>query len=207
MQLNITGFDGKQTSANVDLSDAVFAREYNESLVHQIVTSYLAAARQGTHAQKTRAEVSGGGSKPWKQKGTGRARAGTIRSPIWRKGGVVFAARTQDYSKKVNKKMYRGAISVILSELLRTDRLEVIEPLKLDTHKTKDFANKLSSYKNVKTLIITDEDDQNLLLASRNLYNIHVCHVNAIDPVSLISFEKVLITIPAIKQVEELYKC
>ncbi|CAN5359202.1 50S ribosomal protein L4 [soil metagenome] len=207
MQLNITGFDGSHASANVDVSDAVFAREFNEPLVHQVVTSYLAAARQGTHAQKTRAEVRGGGAKPWKQKGTGRARAGTIRSPLWRKGGVVFAARTQDYSKKVNKKMYRGAIRSILSELIRTSRLEVIEPFTLATPKTKDFIAKLSSFKDSKVLIITDTHDQNLLLASRNLYKINICHMDAIDPVSLISFEKVLITTLAIKQVEELYKC
>lgn len=207
MQLNISGLDGKHASGNVDLSDAIFAREFNEPLVHQVVTSYLAAARQGTHAQKTRAEVSGGGSKPWKQKGTGRARAGTIRSPIWRKGGVVFAARTQDYSKKVNKKMYRGAISVILSELIRTDRLDIVEPFTLSSHKTKDLVKMLSAHKDAKVLIITNENDQNLLLASRNLYNIHVCHVDAIDPVSLISYEKVLITTSAIKQVEESYKC
>jgi len=171
--------------------------------VHQVVVAYAAGARQGTRAQLTRSEVSGGGKKPWRQKGTGRARAGTIRSPIWRSGGVTFAAKPQDHSQKVNKKMYRGAIKSILSELVRQDRLIVVETFSVDAPKTKELASKLKELELKDVLIVTKEVDENLFLASRNLYKVDVRDVQGIDPVSLIAFDKVLITADAVKQLEE----
>lgn len=193
----------KDASGALEVSEATFGREFNEALVHQVVVAYAAGARQGTRAQKTRSEVSGGGKKPWAQKGTGRARAGTIRSPIWRSGGVSFAAKPQDHSQKVNRKMYRGAIKSILSELIRQDRMVVVEKFGVDTPKTKALVGKLNELELKDVLIVTSEVEENLFLAARNLYKVDVRDVAGIDPVSLIAFEKVLITADAVKQLEE----
>jgi large subunit ribosomal protein L4 len=196
---------GKKTGKEkISLSDKSFSREYNEPLVHQMVVTYMAGTRQGTVKQKTRSEVRGGGRKPWRQKGTGRARAGTIRSPIWRSGGVTFAAKPQDYSKKLNKKMYRGAMQCILSELIRQDRLIVVNEFTVESHKTKDLVNKLKEFGLDNVLIISDQVQQNLYLAARNLHKVDALDVSGLDPVSLIGFEKVLITVPALKKVEEI---
>lgn len=188
----------------IKVSEVAFGREFNEALVHQVVTAYLSGARAGTHAQKNRAAVSGGGSKPWRQKGTGRARAGTIRSPLWRKGGVTFAAKTQDYSQKVNRSMYRGAMRAIVSELIRQNRLIVIESFQIDSPKTRGLVSKLKELNLKQALIVTDAVDENLYLAARNLLGVGVLEVGGIDPVSLIKYEKVLMTAPAIKQLEEM---
>ncbi len=188
--------------ATVSVSDVAFGCAFNESLVHQVVTAYLAGGRSGTKAQKTRSAVSGGGRKPFKQKGTGRARAGTIRSPIWRGGGKVFAAKTRDFSQKVNRKMFRGAISSILSELVRQKRLVVLEDFSVEAPKTKELVGKLKELDLENVLIVKDEVDENLYLAARNLGQVDVRDVNALDPVSLVRHEKVLITVNAVKQVE-----
>ena len=193
----------KDANSALEVSDATFGREFNEALVHQVVVAFGAGARQGTKAQKTRAEVRGGGKKPWNQKGTGRARAGTIRSPIWVGGGRAFAAKPRSFEQKVNKKMYRGAIRSILSELIRQDRLIVVEKFGVDAPKTKALLAQLSTYDLTDVLIVTPEVDENLFLASRNLYKVDVRDVQGIDPVSLIAFEKVLITADALKQLEE----
>ena len=196
---------GKKTGKEkISLSDKSFGREYNEPLVHQTVVTFLAGARQGSVKQKTRSEVRGGGRKPWRQKGTGRARAGTIRSPIWRSGGVTFAARPQDHTKKLNKKMYRGAMRCILSELIRQNRLVVVSEFSAETHKTKDLVKKLKDFDLNNVLIVTDQVEENLFLASRNLHKVDVLDVLGLDPVSLIGFEKVLMTVPALKKVEEM---
>ncbi|KZY57121.1 50S ribosomal protein L4, partial [Pseudoalteromonas shioyasakiensis] len=162
----------KDASGALEVSEATFGREFNEALVHQVVVAYAAGARQGTRAQKTRSEVSGGGKKPWSQKGTGRARAGTIRSPIWRSGGVSFAAKPQDHSQKVNRKMYRGAIKSILSELVRQERLIVVEQFGLEAPKTKELVSKLKELELKDVLIVTEEVDENLFLSARNLYKV-----------------------------------
>ena len=185
-------------------SETTFGRDFNEALVHQVVVAYAAGARQGTRAQKTRSEVSGGGAKPWRQKGTGRARAGTIRSPIWRTGGVTFAAKPQDHSQKVNKKMYRGAMKSILSELIRQERLIVVDNFSVEAPKTKELLAKLNELQLNDVLIVTGEVDENLFLAARNLYKVDARDVAGIDPVSLIAFDKVLMTADAVKQVEEM---
>ena len=190
----------------LQVSDSVFSRDYNEALIHQVVVAYMAAGRAGSRAQKTRAEVSGGGAKPWKQKGTGRARAGTIRSPIWRGGGVTFAAKAQDHSQKVNRKMYRGAICSILSELLRKDRLQVVEGVEIEAPKTKQLVSALDKLGVRNALIVTEAIEQNLYLASRNLINVQVIDVPAIDPVSLLRYENVVVTAGAIKCIEEWLK-
>ena len=195
---------GKETGDKISLSDETFGREYNEPLVHQSVVTYLAGARQGTVKQKTRSEVRGGGRKPWRQKGTGRARSGTIRSPIWRSGGVTFAARPQDFSKKLNKKMYRGAMQCILSELIRQERLIVVNEFAIESHKTKDLVTKLKDFDLDSVLIVSDQIEENLYLAARNLHKVDVLDVSGLDPVSLIGFDKVLITVPALKKAEEL---
>ena len=195
---------GKETGDKISLSDETFGREYNEPLVHQSVVTYLAGARQGTVKQKTRSEVRGGGRKPWRQKGTGRARSGTIRSPIWRSGGVTFAARPQDFSKKLNKKMYRGAMQCILSELIRQERLIVVNEFAVESHKTKDLVTKLKGFDLDNVLIVSDQIEENLYLAARNLHKVDVLDVSGLDPVSLIGFEKVLITVPALKKAEEM---
>lgn len=193
----------KDANSILEVSDATFGLEFNEALVHQVVVAFGAGARQGTKAQKTRAAVRGGGKKPWNQKGTGRARAGTIRSPIWVGGGRAFAAKPRSFEQKVNKKMYRGAIRSILSELIRQDRLIVVEKFGVDAPKTKALLTQLSTYDLTDVLIVTPEVDENLFLASRNLYKVDVRDVQGIDPVSLIAFEKVLITADALKQLEE----
>lgn len=199
MNLNLAG----GAAGTVEVSEATFGKEYNEALVHQVVTAYLAAARQGTRAQKTRSEVSGGGAKPWRQKGTGRARAGTIRSPIWRSGGTTFAAKPQNFEQKVNKKMYRAAMRSILSELARQKRLVAVEEFTVDAPKTKILANKLKDMDLNKVLIVTSEVDTNLFLAARNIPNVEVVDVAAASPVSLVAYEKVLVTVPALRQFEE----
>lgn len=185
------------------VSDAVFGRDFNESLVHQIVTAYLAGARSGTRAQKTRSQVSGGGAKPWRQKGTGRARAGTTRSPIWRKGGVTFAARPQDHGQKVNRKAYRAGIASIFSELARQDRLIAVEKVDVDAPKTKSLLAVLADYQLDDVLIITEDVTENLFLASRNLHKVDVTDVAGLDPLRLVGFANVLITVDALKRVEE----
>lgn len=194
---------GKKKPGSVEVSEATFARDYNEALIHQVVTAYLAGGRQGTRAQKNRSAVAGGGKKPWRQKGTGRARAGTIRSPIWRSGGVTFAATPQDHSQKVNKKMYRSAMRSILSELARSERLVVVENMSLEQPKTKLLVEALKGYGLDSVLIIASEVDQNLYLASRNLHKVDVRDVEGVDPVSLIAHEKVVVTVDAVKKFEE----
>ncbi|WP_296237157.1 50S ribosomal protein L4 [Psychrobacter sp. UBA5136] len=191
------------TGAAVELSDTAFGREFNEALVHQVVTAYLAGSRQGTRAQKTRAEVSGGGIKPWRQKGTGRARAGSIRSPIWRSGGRAFAAKPQDWSQKVNRKMYRGAMQCILAELIRQERLILVEELSVSGPKTKELIAKLNELNAPRALIVTKEVDENLYLAARNIPHVNVLGTNEVDPVSLIAFDKVIMSVEAAKQFEE----
>lgn len=194
----------KDAGSALEVSEATFGRDFNEALVHQVVVAYAAGARQGTRKQKTRSEVSGGGAKPWKQKGTGRARAGTIRSPIWRSGGVTFAARPQDHSQKVNRKMYRAALQSIFSELVRQERLVVVENFAVETPKTKDLVAKLKDLDLKDVLIVTAEVEENLFLAARNLYKVDVRDVAGLDPVSLVGFDKVVITAAAVKQIEEM---
>lgn len=191
------------TGAAVELSDTAFGREFNEALVHQVVTAYLAGARQGSRAQKTRAEVSGGGKKPWRQKGTGRARAGSTRSPIWVGGGRAFAAKPQDWSQKVNRKMYRGAMQCILAELIRQERLILVEELSVSGPKTKELIAKLNDLNAPRALIVTKEVDENLYLAARNIPHVNVLGTNEVDPVSLIAFDKVIMSVEAAKQFEE----
>lgn len=193
------------SGAAVAVSDVTFGREFNESLVHQVVTAYLAGARQGSKAQKNRSDVAGGGAKPWRQKGTGRARAGTASSPIWRSGGVTFAARPRDFSQKVNKKMYRAAMQAILSELVRQERLIVADSFAVESHKTKEFVAKLNELKLDNVLIVAGEVDEKLYLAARNVPHVGVTEASAIDPVSLIAFDKVLVTVDALKKLEETY--
>ncbi|MEY1663187.1 50S ribosomal protein L4 [Isoalcanivorax beigongshangi] len=191
------------SGGTVSVSEVAFGRDFNEPLVHQVVVAYMAAGRQGSKAQKTRSEVSGGGKKPWRQKGTGRARAGSIRSPIWRGGGVTFAAKPRDYEQKVNRKMYRGALQCIFSELVRQERLVVVDDFPVDTPKTKALAEKLKALDLTNVLIVTEEVGENLFLAARNLPHVDVRDAAGIDPVSLIAFEKVLVTVPALKKLEE----
>lgn len=190
------------TGSAVELSDVAFGREFNEALVHQVVTAYLAGGRQGTRAQKTRGEVSGGGKKPWRQKGTGRARAGSIRSPIWVGGGRAFAAKPQDWSQKVNKKMYRGAMQCILAELVRQERLILVDNISVSAPKTKELIAKLAELNAPKALIVTNEVDENLFLAARNIPHVSVLGSQEIDPVSLIAFDKVIMSVAAAKEIE-----
>jgi large subunit ribosomal protein L4 len=201
MELSITSPEGAK--GTVAVSEVAFGKEFNQDLVHQAVVSYLAGARQGTKAQKTRSEVSGGGAKPWNQKGTGRARAGTIRSPLWRSGGQTFAAKPRDFSVKLNKKMYRAAMRCILSELVRSERLMVVESFELGAPKTKSLVQKLAQFDLTQALIISEEVNQNLYLASRNLYKVEVRDVQGVDPVSLVGFDKIVITVSALKKIEE----
>lgn len=197
MQLTVTG--GK----DIKVSDATFGREFSEALVHQVVTAYLAGGRAGTKAQKNRSSASGGGKKPWRQKGTGRARAGTIRSPIWRGGGRTFAAVPRDHSQKVNKKMYRGAIQAILSELVRQDRLVVVDSLDMEKPSTAGMQEKLAGLGFEQGLIVTQELDENVYLSSRNLPGVYTLDVSGIDPVSLVAAEKVIMTVDAVKKIQE----
>lgn len=202
MQLALAA-PGNASAGTVEVSDNTFGKEYNEDLVHQVVVAYMAGARQGTRKQKTRSEVSGGGAKPWRQKGTGRARAGTIRSPIWRTGGVTFAARPQDHSQKVNRKMYRAAMRTILSELARQERLIVVEDFSVAEPKTKLLVAKLAEYALKDALIITEDVDTKLYLSARNLHKVDVRDVSGVDPVSLVAFDKVVITVAALKKFDE----
>ena len=201
MDLNIQAA-GESGAEVLQVSDDVFAADYNEALIHQVVTAYMAGARSGTKAQKNRSAVSGGGAKPFRQKGMGRARAGTSRSPIWRSGGVTFAASPRGYGQKVNRKMYRGALRSILSELLRQERLVTVADFSVDTPKTKQLTGKLKDLGLQQVLIVTEKPDENLYLAARNLYDVGVCDVTELDPVSLIGFDKVLFTSAAVKQLE-----
>jgi large subunit ribosomal protein L4 len=193
---------GKKKAAKISVADNVFSAEFNEPLVHQVLTTYMAGARAGTKAQRSRSEVRGGGKKPWRQKGTGRARAGTIRSPIWRSGGVTFAAKPRDYSKKLNKKMYRGAMRAIFSELVRQERLVVVDTFDIEEAKTKLVKQKLNELGLEEVLIITDELSEQLYLGIRNLPKVDVIDTNEVDPYSLIGFEKVLVTQPALEKIE-----
>lgn len=192
-----------RNAGKLSVSDAAFGREFNEALVHQVVTAFMAGARAGTKAQLTRAEVRGGGIKPHAQKGSGRARAGTIRSPLWRHGGKIFAAKPRDFEQKVNRKMFRGAIASVISELIRQERLVLIEEFGVDAPKTKQLVGKLKQLGLDNVLIVKDQIEDNLFLAARNLAGVDVTDTDALDPVSLIRFEKVLITVPALKRVEE----
>ncbi|MAS41389.1 MAG: 50S ribosomal protein L4 [Porticoccaceae bacterium] len=201
MELAIASPSGN--GGTLTVSDVAFGREFNEDLVHQAVTAYLAGARQGTKSQKSRSEVSGGGRKPWRQKGTGRARAGTIRSPLWRSGGTTFAAKPRDHGQKINRKMYRAAMRSILSELARQGRLVVVDDFAVAQPKTKELCGKLGELGLNDVLIVTEEVSENLRLSSRNLHRVEVSEVAAVDPVRLIGHEKVLMTVPAVKKFEE----
>ncbi len=201
MQIELKSLNGK--TGSVELSEAVFSADYNENLVHQIVVAYQAAGRQGTKSQKNRSAVSGGGAKPWKQKGTGRARAGTSRSPIWRSGGVTFAATNRDFSQKVNKKMYRAAIRSIFSELLRDDRLIIADSINVDKPKTKAFLEKFSDFSGKSLLLIDDEINVDTYLSARNVVGVNVTDTVSIDPVSLIGHDVVIVTEGAAKKIEE----
>jgi large subunit ribosomal protein L4 len=192
-----------RNAGKLSVSDAAFGREFNEALVHQVVTAFMAGARAGTKAQLTRAEVRGGGIKPHAQKGSGRARAGTIRSPLWRHGGKIFAAKPRDFDQKVNRKMFRGAIASVISELIRQERLVLIDDFGVDAPKTKQLVGKLKQLGLDNVLIIKDQIEDNLFLAARNLAGVDLRDTDTLDPVSLIRFEKVLITVPALKRVEE----
>ena len=192
-----------QGSGSVDVAETAFGAEFNEALVHQVVTAYLAGSRAGTKAQKNRSAVRGGGAKPWRQKGTGRARAGTIRSPIWVGGGRTFAAKPRSHSQKVNKKMYRAALRSVFSELVRQDRLVVVSDLELEAPKTRLLAGKLKELQLDNALIVNEAFDEKMFLAARNLPNVGICDAASIDPVVLLRFEKVLITLPALKLIEE----
>jgi len=197
MELQITN------GGSLEVNDAIFAKDFNETLVHQAVVAYMAGGRSGTKAQKTRSEVSGGGAKPWRQKGTGRARAGTSRGPIWRKGGVTFAAKPRDYTKKLNKKMYRAAIRSIFSELVRQDRLVVVDSFTAEAPKTQAMIAKLKELDCLNALIVTDVDDMNVYLSTRNIPHCEALDVQALNPVSLVGHEKVLITTAALEKVQE----
>ena len=197
MQLTVAG--GK----DISVSDATFGREFSEALVHQVVTAYLAGGRAGTKAQKTRSEVRGGGKKPWRQKGTGRARAGTIRSPIWRGGGVTFAATPRDHAQKVNRKMYRGAMQAILSELVRQERLVIVDAFEVASPRTSVLTGMLTDLGFEKGLIVTAELDENVYLAARNLPGVYTLDVSGIDPVSLVAADKVIMTVEAVEKIQE----
>jgi large subunit ribosomal protein L4 len=192
-----------QGSGSMKVSDETFGQEFKEALVHQVVTACLAGARAGTAQQKTRSDVSGGGIKPWRQKGTGRARSGTIRSPIWKGGGATFASRPRDYTQKINRKMFRAAMRSILSELVRQERLVAVDTFAVDAPKTKQLAAKLAELGLDKVLIVTDAADDNLYLAARNLPGVAVCDEASADPVSLVGFDKVLMTKGALEKIEE----
>ncbi len=204
MDLKLTTPTGKASTQSVEVSDSNFSCDYNEALIHQVVTAYLAGGRSGTRATKSRSDVSGGGAKPWRQKGTGRARAGTSSSPIWRTGGHTFALRPQDHSQKVNKKMYRGAMRSILSELVRQDRLKIVESFDFETPKTQELIKKLAGMGFDSALIVTDSESENLYLSARNVHKVDVCAAKEIDPVSLVNSRNVLMTAGAVKQIEEM---
>lgn len=195
--------DAGAEAGRLEVSDQVFGADYKPSLIHQVVTAYLAGGRSGTKAQKSRSAVSGGGAKPFRQKGTGRARAGTSRSPIWRGGGVTFAGQPRNYAQKVNRKMYQGAVRSILSELARQERLVVVSELKLSAPKTKELIALLKGLDVNDVLLISEKDDMNLFLAARNLPGVDAISAAELDPVSMIAFDKVVVTEAAIKQIEE----
>jgi large subunit ribosomal protein L4 len=201
MELSIS--TPKGIAGAVEVSEVAFGKEFNQDLVHQAVVAYQAGARQGSKAQKNRSAVSGGGAKPWRQKGSGRARAGTSRSPIWRSGGVTFAAQARNYDQKLNKKMYRAAMRCIVSELVRQERLVVVESISLEAPKTKVLVQHLAQYNIADALIVTEEVSENLYLAARNLHKVDVVDAQSVNPVSLIGFEKVVITMAALKKIEE----
>ena len=190
-------------AGSISVSSEVFGADFKPALVHQVVTAYLAGARMGTRSQKNRAAVRGGGAKPWRQKGTGRARSGTTRSPVWRSGGVAFAAQPQDFTQKVNRKMYRGALRSMLSELIRHERLVVVEGFGVDAPETKQLLSKLADLGLTDVLVVANDPDENLYLAARNLRSVDVRDVSQVDPVSLAGFEQVLITSAALKSLEE----
>ena len=192
-----------QDSSTVDVAESAFGAKFNEALVHQVVTAFLAGGRAGTKAQKNRSQVSGGGAKPWAQKGTGRARAGTIRSPIWVGGGRTFAAKPRDYDQKVNKKMYRSALRSVFSELVRQDRLVITESIEMKAPKTRELAATLKGLGLDNVLIVNEAFDEKVFLSARNLKDVGICDAAAVDPVVLMRFEKVLITLPALKLIEE----
>jgi len=204
MELTLTTATGKASSKKVEVSDNAFGREFNEPLVHQVVTAYLAGGRAGTRSQKTRSEVRGGGAKPWRQKGTGRARVGSIRSPLWRGGGKTFAAKPQSWKQKVNKKMYRAAMRSIVSELARQERLVVVDKLELDAPRTRLLVEKLKALGLDDVLIVVEAMNENLWLAARNLFKVGLSEAAAVDPVLLIKHDKVLITVEALKKLEEM---
>ncbi len=206
MELNLTTASGNASKKTLEVSETAFNKDFNEALVHQVVTAYLAGGRAGTKAQKNRSAVSGGGAKPWRQKGTGRARSGTIRSPIWRSGGTTFAAKNRDFSQKVNRKMYRSAMAAIVSELVRQDRLIVLSDLKMEGPKTKELAATLKNLGSDNALIVTGDFDQNIYLSSRNLINIEYSDARHVNPVNLVRYEKVIMTEDAVKKVEEMLK-
>ncbi len=206
MELQVQSISSGAAAGNVALSDEVFGTDFNEGLVHQVVTAYMAAGRAGTKAQKSRAEVAGGGRKPWRQKGTGRARAGTIRSPLWRGGGRAFAARPRSFEQKVNRKMYRAALRAILSELVRQDRLVVVDDLQLAEPKTKLAVATLARLGLRDVLLVSDEISENLFLAARNIPHVGMADVAAIDPVLLVSYDKVVVTQKALEKLEAMFK-
>lgn len=203
MSLEIQVIENGSKAGSLAASETVFGRDFNETMIHQVVVAYMAAGRSGTKAQKTRSEVSGGGAKPWRQKGGGRARAGTTRGPLWRTGGVTFAASPRSYKQKVNRKVYRGAIRSILSELLRQDRLVVSDDVLVNAPKTKDLVQKLSHFAEGRKLIVVDAVDANLFLAARNLPNVRVCTSQSLSPVALVGTEQVVVTKAAFKRIEE----
>ena len=198
MKINVNGGSG-----SIEIADTAFSVDFNEPLVHQVITAFLSGGRAGTKAQKSRSEASGGGAKPWRQKGTGRARAGTIRSPIWVGGGKTFAAKPRNFSQKINRKMYRAAMRSMLSELIRQNRLFIVNSIDIKNSKTRDLAKILKKHNLESVLIIIENYDENIFLASRNLSNVSVCDVKSMNPVSLIRYEKVLVTIKSIKMIEE----
>ncbi len=202
MELNLLNASGK-ASGTIKVSDEAFGSEYKESLVHQVVTAYMNGGRAGTKAQKTRRQVSGGGLKPWRQKGTGRARAGSSRSPLWRGGGKSFAAVPRSFEQKVNRKMYRAAMRSIMSELARQDRLVVVDSMELSAPKTKEMVAKMQALGVTDALFVVETVSENLALAARNLYHVGLCEAKDLDPVSLVGFEKVVVTSAAVKQIEE----
>lgn len=203
MSVQVPAINDQDSAGAVDVAEAVFGQGFNETLIHQLVTKYLATARAGTKAQKTRAQVAGGGIKPWRQKGTGRARSGTMSSPIWRSGGVTFAAQPRSFDQKINKKMYKVGIRSIFSELLRQERLVVSNDIAPTTPKTKELAQKLKSVDGKRILILTDSLDENLVLASRNIPYVEVATAASVSPVSLVAADKVIATTTALKQIEE----
>jgi large subunit ribosomal protein L4 len=203
MDLQLHTFNGGAVAGSLTVADTVFAQPYREGLIHQVVTAYFAAARAGTKKQKTRAEVSGGGRKPWKQKGSGQARAGTTRGPLWRTGGRAFAARPRNYEQKVNRKMYQGAVRSILSELLRQERMTVVDDIDTQAIKTKALAQHLATFGEGTLLLISETVSEQLYLSARNLHKVGLAEVDAIDPALLISFDRVLITQGAINRLQE----